>query len=313
MDFFWINGHFTTILLVILCCIKLRAQKKTKDVELHYFWMTLICCALLVVQDVLESYTSEDPGLRFWRTLLSVTGYVLRPVAAVGLLLAVCPPERRSWKIWIPALVNLAVNLTAFFSPVAFTFDEDYDFVRGPLGYVVFIVSLLYMIAILVLIRLRFFGGKKAERWILIGCVAGCMAASMVDALFGGTHLNEAIMIGWVFLLFFLRSHDNYQDPLTSLRNRFAFYDDCETFGKDISAVASIDMNGLKRLNDADGHAAGDRALAEIGKCLTAVNDRNTIAYRVGGDEFIILFMHRDQETVEKTVKRMKDLVSGSG
>ena len=309
----WINLHFTTVLLVILCGMKLRTQRKTWGVDLRYFWITLICCVLLTAEDILESYTAKNPDLRFWRTLLSVTGYTLRPTSAVGLLLALCPRERRTWKIWILALFNLAVNLTAFFSPVAFSFDQDYAFVRGPLGYVVFAVSLAYMIQILVLIRRRFYEGRKAESWILTGCVIGCMAASVVDAFFGGCHLNEAMMIGCIFLLFFLRSHDTYLDPMTSLRNRLAFYDDSESFGSDITAVASLDMNGLKKLNDSKGHAAGDLALTEIGKCLSAVSDRNTIAYRIGGDEFAVLFIHQNQESVERIVKRIKDSVSGTG
>jgi len=309
----WINVHFTTVLLAVLCGIKLHAQKKTRDAELRFFWMTLICCFLLVLEDILESYCAKDPNLRFWRILLSIIGYDLRPIAALGLMLVVCPPERRSWKLWIPAIINLAVNLTAFFSPIAFSFDQDYDFVRGPLGYVVFIVGVLYMIQTLVFIWKRFYEGKRAERWILICCVIGCLAASVVDALFGGCHLNEAILISCVFLLFFLRSHDNYLDPLTSLRNRFAFYDDSENLIREISAVASLDMNGLKKLNDSKGHAAGDQALAVIGRCLMENSDRNTIPYRVGGDEFVVLFIRQTKEAVEQIIKRIKDSVMSAG
>ena len=204
----WIDIHYTTVLLVILCGIKLHALKKTKDVELRFFWLTLVCCFLLFIQDILETYAALNPELRFWRILLSIIGYTLRPVAAVGLLLVVCPPEKRSWKIWIPAGINLVVNLTAFFSPVAFSFDQDYDFIRGPLGYVVFVVGLLYMIQILIAVWRRFYEKKRAERLILICCVIGCMTASAVDAFFGGCHLNEAMIIGCIFLLFFLRYHD---------------------------------------------------------------------------------------------------------
>ncbi|MBO4926093.1 MAG: GGDEF domain-containing protein [Clostridia bacterium] len=309
----FINVHFTTLFLILLCGIKLHAQKKARDVELRFFWLTLICCFLLTMEDILETITALDPALRFWRTLLSVIGYVLRPTAAVGLLLVVCPPERRSWKIWILCLVNLTVNMTAFFSPVAFSFDADYAFARGPLGYAVFVIGLLYMVQILALVWQRFYEGKRAERWILIICVVGCMAASTVDAFFGGCHLNEAMMIASMFLFVFLRSHDNYLDPLTSLRNRFAFYDDGEHLARDISAVASLDMNGLKKLNDTQGHAAGDRALTEIGRCISEVCDRNTIGYRVGGDEFVLLFLHREEEAVEKAVRTIKDSVAGAG
>ena len=44
---------------------------------------------------------------------------------------------------------------------------------------------------------------------ILIICLFGCMAASVVDAFFGGVHLTEAIMISSIFLYMYLRSHDN--------------------------------------------------------------------------------------------------------
>ncbi len=309
----WINVHFTTVLLAVLCGIKFSSQKQTRYAELRFFWMTLISCFVLVIQDILESYCAKNPDLRFWRILLSILGYDLRPITALGLLLVVCPPEQRSWKLWIPAMINLAVNLTAFFSPLAFSFDQDYVFVRGPLGYVVFIVGVIYMIQTLFFIWKRFYGGKRAERWILICCVIGCLASSIVDALYGGCHLNEAILIGCIFLLFFLRSHDNYLEPLTSLRNRFAFYDDSENLARDISAIASLDMNGLKRLNDSKGHSAGDHALAEIGRCLNENSDRNTIPYRIGGDEFVILFMRQNKETVEQIIQRVKDAVTGAG
>ena len=101
MDFTWISVHFTTLFLAVLYGIKLRAQKKAKDVEMRFFWTTLLCCFLLVIEDILETICAADPDLRFWRILVSIIGYVLRPTAAVGLLLVVCPPEKRSWKIWI--------------------------------------------------------------------------------------------------------------------------------------------------------------------------------------------------------------------
>jgi diguanylate cyclase (GGDEF)-like protein len=83
--------------------------------------------------------------------------------------------------------------------------------------------------------------------------------------------------------------------------------------GRNISAVASIDMNGLKTLNDTKGHAEGDRALTVIGRCLNEVSTRNIIPYRVGGDEFTILFADQGEETVRKTLERLKESVAAAG
>ena len=105
--------HFGALVLVVLFAILLYSQRNTRDKELRYFWVTLISCFLLVIQDWLELITCEDPSLRFWRTLLSVAGYVFRSTAAVGLVLVVCKPEHRSKALWIPCLVNLAVCSTS--------------------------------------------------------------------------------------------------------------------------------------------------------------------------------------------------------
>ena len=308
-----IAQHFTTLLLIVVYAIKLSDQKKAKDAELRYFWMTLICCLLLVLEDVCESLCAMNPALRLPRIVFSIIGYTLRPVAAIGLLLVVCPPERRNWKLWIPAIINLLVFLTAFFSPVAFSFDSEYAFVRGPLGYSVFVVALLYMVQILFATWRRFYDRKKSERYLLIICAASCIAASVIDALNGGSRLNEAIMISSVFFYIFLRSHDNRRDPLTGLENRFSFYGDMEDQQKAITAVASLDMNGLKHINDTRGHAEGDRVLTSIGRCLNRVNSRNTIVYRIGGDEFAMLFLHQGEADVAQAIRQVKEDVVRAG
>ncbi len=310
-EFFY--QHYITMIMVIAFSIKLFWQRKTGDAEVRYFWMTIICCFLLVIQDVSETFASSDPDLRFMRTLLSIIGYALRPLAAVGLLMVVCPRENRTWMILIPAAVNLAVNLTAFFSPIAFSFDEDYAFTRGPLGYVVFIVGILYMIQLLVLTWRRFYDRNAAERWILILCAVSCIGASVVDAVSGGSHLNEASMISAIFFYLFLRAHDNRLDPLTSLQNRFALYEDFANQDRNIAAVASLDMNGLKQLNDTEGHAAGDRALREIGRCLGSIDSRDTIAYRIGGDEFVVLFLQQGADEVQRKLDRVREDVLAAG
>lgn len=308
-----LDNHYITLVLIIAYSIRLIDHKSSRDSELKYFWITVISCFALVLQDVAESIAAQDPSLIFWRTLLSIAGYTLRPIAALGLLLVVCPPERRTWKLWIPAGINAAVNLTAFFSPLTFYFSDDYAFRRGPLGYVVFIVGIMYILQILIATWKRFYNRKLTERAILLICALSCLGATAVDANYGGHHLTEAIMISSIFFYIFLRSHDNRTDQLTLLQNRFAFYEDINNLNRNITAVASLDMNGLKALNDTQGHLEGDKALQEIGRCLSRINDHDTIAYRIGGDEFIILFLQQDETSVQHTLNRVNEDVTAAG
>ena len=83
------------------------------------------------------------------------------------------------------------------------------------------------------------------------------------------------------------------QDVLTGLPNRRAFEAHIDhTFTErtnDVLAVCIIDVDRLKAVNDAHGHAVGDRLLQEVGRRLpTAVRPTDFVA-RLGGDEFAIV------------------------
>ena len=171
MDYL-LSRHFISLFLILLFAIRLSSQKSTRDKELRYFWMTVISCFLLVVEDQLEMMASEDPSLKFWRILLSVAGYFLRSTATIGLLFAAVKPtgvRKTLW--WLPAIINLLICCTAFFSDIAFGYDADYNFYRGPLGYVAFIVPIFYLYVILFATFRRYGkGGNWTESLILIIC-----------------------------------------------------------------------------------------------------------------------------------------------
>ena len=53
--------------------------------------------------------------------------------------------------------------------------------------------------------------------------------------------------------------------------------------------VASIDLNGLKRINDQMGHHVGDQAIYTAARCIQIAFDRAGDCYRIGGDEFAVI------------------------
>lgn len=311
-----LGRHFITVFLIILFAIRLGSQRSSRDKELRYFWVTLISCLLLVFQDMLETACSQNPDLRFWRTLLSILGYVLRSTATVGLVLVACKPEyRNKWMWWIPCGINLLVCCTAFFTDIAFGFDADYAFYRGPLGYVSFAVPIFYLFVILFMTFRNYVDSRKrSDRLFLIICALLCLLSSLLDATRGGVRLHEAIMISSIFFYIFLRSYDVRRDALTSVRSRQTLYDDCAgAMQKDFCAAASLDMNGLKELNNHDGYHAGDAALQKIGEYLREVSGQNVRTYRIGGDEFVILFFNKDEETVRSMLEKIRDDVGAMG
>jgi diguanylate cyclase (GGDEF)-like protein/PAS domain S-box-containing protein len=84
-------------------------------------------------------------------------------------------------------------------------------------------------------------------------------------------------------------------DHLTGLANRRRFL---ESLGKAVSlarrhgsplALASFDLDGLKRVNDSFGHAAGDGVLTSFAQLLGALCRAEDLPARLGGDEFSVL------------------------
>ena len=100
------------------------------------------------------------------------------------------------------------------------------------------------------------------------------------------------------------------KDSLTGLLNRHAFYADAAKNPEDLSALVSIDMNGLKAINDIEGHAAGDEALVTLAHCFQRALKRRQSAYRVGGDEFVILCRRCSSDDLAQLVERLRRSVA---
>ena len=78
-------------------------------------------------------------------------------------------------------------------------------------------------------------------------------------------------------------------DPLTGLKNRRDFDRALRTIPREPFAVLSIDVDGLKEVNDTHGHPAGDTLLRLVGRTLGVIVRGWDVIARVGGDEFAAL------------------------
>lgn len=97
-------------------------------------------------------------------------------------------------------------------------------------------------------------------------------------------------------------------DTLTSVRNRNEMNNRVDRIveGKEPvpQAVLFADLNGLKRVNDERGHAAGDKMLRAAASILQSVFHDGEV-YRAGGDEFMILVNEINEEEVQDRVARV--------
>ncbi|MGH1331813.1 MAG: GGDEF domain-containing protein [Paracoccaceae bacterium] len=95
-------------------------------------------------------------------------------------------------------------------------------------------------------------------------------------------------------------------DDLTGLRNRRSLYalankmlESAERRKSSVS-LAFIDLDGFKQINDTQGHPEGDYILQRVATAIVEMVRRQDMAFRVGGDEFCILFPDTNEQSARE-------------
>ena len=84
----------------------------------------------------------------------------------------------------------------------------------------------------------------------------------------------------------------SFHDSLTGLYNRAYFEEELKRMNNPRYyplSIISLDVNGLKVINDTFGHDQGDKLLQHLASLLTSISRKGDIIARLGGDEFAIL------------------------
>lgn len=105
-------------------------------------------------------------------------------------------------------------------------------------------------------------------------------------------------------------------DQLTGLHNRLYFYEAGVTILNNAnragqqSAIAMIDIDDFKSVNDIYGHEAGDKALIHIANTMKKALRRSDVLVRFGGEEFVILLPNCSHSQAIKVMQIIRKLVA---
>ncbi len=107
-------------------------------------------------------------------------------------------------------------------------------------------------------------------------------------------------------------SHLAYADGLTDLPNRAM----ADKMLKELSnvetdyCIISIDLNGLKTVNDKFGHPSGDRYIKDFAKVLTSTFGEEDFIGRIGGDEFVVIIKDSSSKDIISMIERMNSALN---
>jgi diguanylate cyclase len=118
---------------------------------------------------------------------------------------------------------------------------------------------------------------------------------------------------------FELAELDALTDPLTGVGNRRAWdrlleaeEARCQRYGS-VASLVAIDLDELKRVNDRQGHAAGDRLLCHAAQVIDSTRRAADVVARLGGDEFGVLAVECDELAAKVLADRLRGALDAAG
>lgn len=150
----------------------------------------------------------------------------------------------------------------------------------------------------------------NADLLVLIGNAVEAMllAVALADRVKSVEASRETFRVGMQAAL-----RQASTDPLTGLQNRYAFnlrFEEILDSEKALLAngilVAMIDLDGLKTINDLEGHARGDALLCAVAEGLRDIATPNAEVYRLGGDEYAVLLLAGDQLSAQRLSRELQ-------
>lgn len=142
--------------------------------------------------------------------------------------------------------------------------------------------------------------------------VTGHQAGRLI-LLVAATMLADAIVRQSALL-----RHSSTHDALTGLVNREFFAERlsieaerAQRYGRPL-AIAMLDLDRFKAINDAHGHPAGDRVLRHAAQVMAQAVRRSDLVARIGGEEFVVVFPETDAAAANQQAERLRELLAST-
>lgn len=153
------------------------------------------------------------------------------------------------------------------------------------------------------------FGPLLCKTWVVTGAIGMIASIGMASLLSEEQRANAKL----------IRNHEirALTDPLTNLLNRRGFDIELTTLidsekrrrrpsRQRTIFLALIDVDYFKAINDENGHPMGDRMLEYVAQAIYEMVPEQSIACRIGGDEFAVIYVDAPPELVAWSLKNIK-------
>lgn len=312
---YFLNNYpmfFELVGLLVILIISVHVSKKIK------FYMRSVVALIVfsVFVHIMEAWTQTFDTLSIWRPILTSFKYCCYPAILIVLICMISEiwsPLSPKW-IWImvaPLLASAVLFFTSQWTHWVFFYYETNNYAGGALSWWPYILFALYL-AVFVFLNILYLKRYTRRNRIIVLYITFASVLCVILYLIQGDKddYNPIFTASLVFYFLFIYIRMAAVDALTGLLNRSSYYQYMIEKGEKITQVVSIDMNDLKLINDTEGHAAGDEALRTLASTLRHHAGPHSECFRIGGDEFVIIYTNESSDAVEAHIDEMREALS---
>lgn len=308
-------NYYTSIVLMTwmilaVLSILIRENDRIPKGEKKSFYFTYILIATAALAELVGVHLNGRE--EFPKALLMAVkcaDYTLTPMAGVALVEWIYRDNLKERRIlWTFFVGNMLFQVISALFGWMIVIDDQNRYLHGPL-YFIYVMFYLFVVAFVIHNFLSYGSTfRKKNRAslyaIMLLLLIGIFFQETSAANVRTAYLTMAIGASLLFIHYTefaqMKSDDSITvqqlqlmtDPLTGAKSRYAYsemlkkYSLAERLPRDL-VVFSIDVNGLKSVNDTLGHEAGDELICGASDCIRSAMDGE--CFRSGGDEFIVL------------------------
>ena len=306
-------------LALLILCTLVYENDRINTGKRKIFYLTYVLIFTASLAEWVGVYISGIMGIpAVCLRIVKCIDYILTPIAGAALV-----GQMRLRNVWtkilnVVILFNTLIQLVSFFTGWMTKVDEKHYYHHGPL-YNIYIGEYVIVLLLVIILFLNYGKNFRKQNRLSIYLVMVFMLVGIIMQEGLGKDVRTAYLamtIGATLMFihsteYSLQKKDDElleqriqikTDALTGLLSRYAYNNALDKYTTDMpeSLVAfSIDINGLKRVNDTLGHEAGDELICGAAACIKNVFDEVGSCYRTGGDEFIVLASMSKKEAVK--------------
>lgn len=198
----------------------------------------------------------------------------------------------------IIATILIFINLLG--TGIIFDISKENVYTRGPMNFILYIFVFVYYIESIYTVQKAKNDSILVEFFPIYFFIIPCMIGTMIQGFFFGiSTIWLCVAIAFIIVYIEIQISISFIDDLSGLYNRkyMNHYLNKLQNNKPKRVYGFLmDINDFKTINDIYGHLKGDQSIIQFGKILQHSIDKDSVAIRMGGDEFVIFAILKSNE-----------------